>query len=280
MDVHPYGTYSPTALQRWAIGRGGDLKPGFFGKQAASILKRLAGARSGRPVDIELFNGVKARLHGQDNSCERRVLCTPQFWDAAERAFIAEAIRNSESDAPFYYVDIGANAGLYALFVAGELARAGRRLKAVLLEPEPEMRRRLQFNLAANKIAGALVLPWAAAAEAGRAQFAVSTNNRGESRLSGDMTADRPITVECRPLLAALDAGDILRPDLLKIDIEGGEYAVLRAFFDSAPADRLPGMILIETFHEKADARASALCEAAGYRPVLATKLNTIYARS
>lgn len=280
MDAHPYGTYSPTALQRWAIDRGRDLKPGFFGKQAASILKRLAGARSGRPVDIELFNGVKARLHGRDNSCERRVLCTPQFWDASERAYIAHAIRNSEADAPYHFVDIGANAGLYALFIAGELRRAGRGLKAVLLEPEPEMRRRLQFNLAANRIVDALVLPWAASAVAERAQLTVSTNNRGESRLNGEAEADGAVMVECRPLIAALDAGGVHRPDLLKIDIEGGEYSVLRAFFESAPEDRLPGMILIETFHEKADARASALCETAGYRPALATKLNTIYARA
>ena len=281
MTEPPFGAYAPSPLQRWAIARGRRLRPGAIGKQLASLYKRLARARARRPVDVELFDGLRARLHAYDNSCERRVLCTPQFWDSRERAFIADHIAHSANAAPFQMIDIGANAGLYTLFVAAELARRGQALRAVLMEPEPVMRRRLEFNLAVNGLTkAATVLPWAACRQSGRLRLAPSHTNRGETAVVCAGAPERhggAIEIDGRTVLEALDAGGLAHLDFLKIDIEGGEYDALEPFFENAPPARWPRMILIETFHEAPGAGAADLCRAAGYRAALATKLNTVF---
>ena len=47
----------------------------------------------------------------------------------------------------FTFVDVGANVGLYSLFVA---TRARSRARILALEPQPGIVDRLRFNLAAN----------------------------------------------------------------------------------------------------------------------------------
>jgi FkbM family methyltransferase len=54
------------------------------------------------------------------------------------------------------FVDIGANVGLFSLFVASQ---AGANAKILAIEPEPENVRRLRFNVAANPDAPIRVLP-------------------------------------------------------------------------------------------------------------------------
>ena len=73
--------------------------------------------------DIELW-GLRLRLHPLGNGCEKNALFTPQMYDVMERDVLAQAIeRKLAAGASFTFVDVGANVGLYSLFVA---ARAGR----------------------------------------------------------------------------------------------------------------------------------------------------------
>ncbi|MDJ0931990.1 hypothetical protein [Breoghania sp.] len=69
------------------------------------------------------------RLYPFANVCERRVLFTPQFFDAEERALLADHIRDD-----MIFVDVGANVGIYSLFVAG-LVGPEARIIAVELQP-------------------------------------------------------------------------------------------------------------------------------------------------
>ena len=87
---------------------------------------------------------AKLRVHPEDNVCEKRVLFTPQFFDPVELQVLAAAIRDG-----FTFVDLGANVGVYSLFVAG---LAGRKARILAVEPQPEIYRRLAFNVAANDL--------------------------------------------------------------------------------------------------------------------------------
>ncbi|MBY0420818.1 MAG: hypothetical protein K2Q06_00845, partial [Parvularculaceae bacterium] len=131
--------------RRWAH----RLPANYFGKKAASLLLGPAGGRAPRAFDVEVFDGARARLHPFDNICEKRVYLSPQLWDAAERAALETEIKSADAGV-FHFVDVGANAGLYTLFVHAAAARANKSARALCVEPDVEMRRRLNFNLAAT----------------------------------------------------------------------------------------------------------------------------------
>ncbi len=271
----PFGSYPPTPLQNWARARGHQLKPGWPGKQMGSLYRRIAGARDGRPFDVELFGTQRARLHPYDNSCERRVFCTPQFWEPDERRFLAEYMQSTGSDV-FSFVDVGANVGLYSLYVRAVTQRSGISSKICAVEPEPVVRKRLEFNLAASGADDIDVLPWAAVDEEGTFQLSVDENNRGENCVDGQANDRATVSVEGHRLIDIFDAAGINQPHAMKIDIEGAEYSAIRALLDNEPRRHWPRLILVETFHEDPACPVTELCLKAGYQIRLTTKLNVI----
>lgn len=271
----PFGAYPPSPFQNWARARAGAMPDTWAGKRAAMLLRRIAGTKTGRPFDVAVFDAARARLHPYDNNSEKRVYATPQFWDAAERAVLAEAIGSEAKDA-FLFADIGANAGLYTLFAICAARNAGRPLQVVALEPEPTVRARLTFNLKASNAEDAVtVLPWAATDVARQLTFAVDTKNRGENKIVSENAADA-LTVEGRPLADAFNAAGFSHVDAMKIDIEGAEAPALAALFDEKHKALWPRMIIMETFHDKGADSALRLCLHHGYEIALQTKLNSI----
>jgi hypothetical protein len=80
----------------------------WMGRRIAFALRRFGLKVLEAPVDVEAF-GVRFRLYPLDNVCEKRILFTPQYFDAAERGLIARHIEASA--APYIFLDIGANIG-------------------------------------------------------------------------------------------------------------------------------------------------------------------------
>ena len=76
-------------------------------------------ALGGKPVDVVSI-GAKMRLYPFNNVCEKRILFTPQYFDEAERDLLKSRITPE-----FVFIDIGANVGGYALFVAAQCGPAG-----------------------------------------------------------------------------------------------------------------------------------------------------------
>jgi len=274
-DIAPFGSYPLTPLQSWARRRGHKLKPGWLGKRMGSLYRRVAGARSGRPFDVELFGTQRARLHPYDNSCERRVFCTPQFWEPEEREFLAEYMQ-STGNSVFSFIDVGANVGLYSLYVRAVAQHSGISTRICAVEPEPVVRERLEFNLAASGAGDIRVLPWAAVGEQGTVQLTVDENNRGENYIDVQATDRATIAVEGHRLIDIFDAAGINQPDAMKIDVEGAEYPALCALLDNEPRHRWPKLILVETFHEDPAYPVAVLCLKAGYQLRLKTKLNIL----
>ena len=124
-DTAPFGTFAPNSFQSWVLARSHALMPGWTGRRLASVCNRLAGGKSGAAFDMEIFDGQRARLYPLSNYCEKRVFCSPQFWDPWERASLAEQIQGSNAS-PYTFLDVGANVGLYSLFALGVARRAGK----------------------------------------------------------------------------------------------------------------------------------------------------------
>lgn len=269
----PYGRYAPEGRIAWALRFTRGLPPSRLARKLAfAIRDRVLDSLEG-PVDCEVF-GLPTRLHPRDNASEKKVLFTPWLFDVAELAYL-----DSIAKPGFRFVDIGANAGFYSLFLASRISE-GARLIAV--EPDPEMYRRLTQNIALSR-APIVPCPCAVADRRGFMQLSISSTDRGGNRLIDDVApgaGSETITVSTLTLLDLLDEYEIEAPDAVKLDIEGAEYTVLKAFFDAAPAVRHPASVLLERFHIQSHADPIGLLREHGYREVVTTKLNSVLEKS
>ncbi|MEM7742372.1 MAG: FkbM family methyltransferase [Pseudomonadota bacterium] len=254
------------ALRRFAqsLGRSGPAR------RACSVIRRLVTLGRVGPYDVEAFPGQRARLYPDQNLSDKRVFAGAQFWDWIERAALGEAVRSA--DEPVYFVDAGANAGLYTLAVRAE-AR-GKPLRALAIEPDPENLSRLCFNLASSGADDVTVAPVALSDHAGTAYLSASHANRGELAL-----AETGTEVPVRPLLDVVRDAGFPRIDALKLDIEGVEEQVLRHFLDHAPTALLPTLVVIEA-QRGAETPALALLRKADYVIAQRTRMNAILRRS
>lgn len=272
-DEAPFGAFAPTALQSVVRRLGANLPPGYLGRKGASILLGMAGGRRKRPIDCVVFETQRARLRPYDNICEKRVYISPQLWDAKERAALARRISSTGPAEPFYFADIGANVGLYTLFARSIGAATGRSVKCLCVEPDPEMLRRLKFNLRqSNAATDVVVAPFAATDVARSLRFHIDAKSRGSSRIEATGKA----LVEGKPLLTLIREAGFPRLDAMKIDIEGHEIAALQPFLREAARELVPALIILETKKNERSSPATDLLIAHGYEPEFQTRMNTV----
>jgi FkbM family methyltransferase len=269
----PFGACAPSPAQERVRELARRLPDWRIARKLSSLLLGPAGGRSGRPFDVTAFETQRARLHPYDNLCEKRVYLTPQHWDPKERALLAAAIGAHARDT-FYFADIGANVGLYTLFARSAALAAGKRLRALCVEPDPELRRRLGFNLEASGFASdAIVKDCAVAAADGPVRLAINARNRGMNRVA----AGGEIEVKGRTLFDLVKDCGFLRIDAMKLDIEGGEGPVLLAYFREAPQTLRPKLIIVEVSHGLAGRKSSLFCQAMGYDLIFGNRLNAVF---
>lgn len=271
-----FGALAPSPFQERMRSAGHRLPTNGFGRKAASLLLGPAGARSRRAYDVTVFGSQKARLHPYDNICEKRVYLTPQLWDRDERTLLGDLISGFDGRT-FRFVDVGANVGLYTLFVRSEALKAGAALQAVCVEADPEMAARLRFNLAASAAeADVSVFECAASDQEAQVRFAVDRRSRGLSRI--DDVGE--LNVRARPLLSILREAEIALVDAMKIDVEGHELPVLRAFLQDAPPALRPRLVILETAHAGDGPTAEEALVAAGYALRFRTRRNAVLVRT
>jgi FkbM family methyltransferase len=158
--------------------------------------------------------GLRATLPGGET-----VRLLPEYryvtWNSAEYAAFRAAVRPG-----CVALDVGANAGAYALAL-GHWVRPGGRVYA--FEPAPDTFRGLTEHVRLNGLADVVVPVQAAAAgSTGRAALAVDGIS-GENRLGvagGELVETVTLDDFC--------AREGIRPSFIKIDVEGAELDVLR----------------------------------------------------
>jgi FkbM family methyltransferase len=126
-------------------------------------------------------------------------------------------------------VDVGANVGLHSCSVGRRVGQAGA---VVAVEPVEELARRLESNSSLNGLTNVTIVQVAASDAPGVARISVPSadvSNRGIASLHvmGDHGVEREVPLE--PLDQVLDDVVPGRPvRLVKIDVEGHEFAVMR----------------------------------------------------
>jgi FkbM family methyltransferase len=276
MNDAPFGALAPNPFDQAIMALTSRMPDNWVGLKLAMALRRLVTMRmeTAGALDVERWR-LRMRLHPRDNGCEKNLLFTPQMYEPPERAELARDIaRVGGSGRPFVFVDIGANVGLFSLFVAA----TARIARILAIEPEPGNFARLAFNIAANPRLPITPLALALGDAEGTAFIVLNARDRGGTRMAAGGTPDG-IEVKCRPLLAVVRDAGLTGIDALKIDVEGAEDKVLAPFFRDAPEALWPSLIVIEDSSAEWSTDLFALLASKGYEVSSRTKQNVMLRR-
>ena len=272
-DPRPFGAYAPSGFVQWALTRTRAVSQAWAGRRLAFLLRRLAvKSLKGEPLDVEAL-GARMRLYPYNNVCEKRILFTPQFFDPEERALLERRIKDG-----FTFVDVGANVGGYALFVA---ARAGSAARILAVEPQPEIFDRLTYNISQNPFGTVKAIACAVADKTGELTLFLDPRNKGESsvKIVGSSHMDA-VRVPAVTLLDLLTRENFTHLDAIKLDVEGAEDLIISPFFRDAPESLYPSLLIIEDGRDQWQTDLPKLLESKGYKLILQTRLNLVFERA
>lgn len=198
-----------------------------------------------------------------------RIQALKRFEDEEVRALTAH-VRPDD-----LVVDVGANQGVYTVL----LAKACPRGRVIAFEPLPSNRGLIARNLELNGITNAETRPEVLSDRPGTVAFSVAADS-GFSGLRG--TGRKPEETVLQVSATTLDeafGGKSRAPDVIKIDVEGAELAVLRGGHDLLhDPDRRPRALLVElnatnqAVYDQAPDEVVRLLRQAGYRPLSITR--------
>jgi FkbM family methyltransferase len=271
-DTATYGAYAPKGLVRMAVEWTRSLPDTWLARRAVILVRRFVLRRlAGQPVDAEAL-GFRMRLKPYHNICEKRMLFTPQNFDATELAILDRSIREG-----FTFIDIGANVGAYSLFVA---SRAGPTARILAVEPQPEIYERLIFNIRLNAASTVKAIDCAVAEKPGEVTLFLDPNNAGESSVKiVSCSRAQPIRVAARTLLDLVKGEGYGHVDAVKLDVEGAEDLILEPFLAGAPAHLLPRVLILENGGQRWQSDLPGLLERSGYTLKAKTRQNLVYER-
>jgi len=272
VNINPsFGTYAlPPAREAWRKKAEG-YKDTRVGRALISRARKKALAGEEGPFDVQVDEGVFARLYPSGNRCEKRAFAGVQVWDGLERLALKSAIE-SDGETPFVFLDVGANVGLYSLYVNAYAQQTNRAAQIIAIEPGVETCARLEVNIAASK-ANVQIIRAAVSDAPGTGHLGGGEINRGEAKLLAQSGETETVVVDTLPRIARTLG--ITRIDAMKVDIEGHDLKALTTFFEDASSKLHPSLLILETGRE-AVSPLIELCETNDYVVTERTKMNTI----
>ena len=121
------------------------------------------------------------------------------------------------------FLDIGANVGKYSIMLGKRMGVDGR---VLAFEPEPNNIKSLKKNIELNRVNNIDIIEKACSNSKGEIDFYLSSNNTGGHSITAK--TNNKITVQADTLDNILKERGVSRVDMVKIDVEGAEYLVLR----------------------------------------------------
>lgn len=143
--------------------------------------------------------------------------CWLGSYECAKQKAFSERIRRGDT-----VFDLGANVGFYSLLAS---VAAGPEGKVISFEPVPRNLEYLRAHLRLNKVTNCTIWDAAVGQAEGVGSFTLGSNSS-----IGHLETDAETELKVR--IVALDplvaSGQLPPPDVIKCDIEGGEYDALR----------------------------------------------------
>lgn len=139
---------------------------------------------------------------------------------------VQEKIAESLVEGGVFY-DIGANAGFFSLLAA---KRAGARGKVFAFEPEPRNADLLRRNAQMNGFTQIKVIEKAVSDQSGSGTLFVADNSGMHSLAASGRPGDvvNQMKIEKVQVDQLVESGQLPPPNVVKIDVEGLEYSVMR----------------------------------------------------
>lgn len=263
-----FGAYALTPVQNALLKRAQALPVSWIGRRGALILRKIVLA-GGLAVADTTVEGLKFRLYLTDNVSERKFLFMPQFFDRYERDLLRSRLNPGD-----FFVDVGANAGIYSLTAAAAVGQTGRVLS---IEPNPVVLERLVFNALQNGFENIIVTEQSGVSDqAGQFDLVLDESNLGGSSLVA-ARSEKSISVSCLTLLEIVKKHGFPRIDAMKMDIEGAEDRALIPFLTAAPAALLPRLLILENSVRDWTQDLPAALQTAGYRLRRTTRMNLVW---
>ena len=237
-----------TRLVSWLTRRLVSWRGGYRTSQI--LIDHLAGVT---PLEADVL-GFRMLLDPKDHVCSN-LLYYPQLFEPEECAALLSQIRPED-----VVIDVGAHIGFYSLLASKRAARV------LSIEADPKTFRYLERNLATNGIANVCAVQ-AGVSDRCECLKLFSNDTRGDlsahSFMPGWGRSDA-VEVECFPLLQLMMAHGFDSCDVIKIDVEGFEYRVLKPLFEQA-AFR-PRLVLVEYYEKRNSGDVRALLGSHGYQ--------------
>jgi FkbM family methyltransferase len=139
-------------------------------------------------------------------------------------------------------MDIGAHVGYFSLLAARS---AGQESRVYSVEPNPAAREQLEHNIMLNEFSNLEVLPFAISDSKASIEMYIRTFlEPGASSRYWTPGYDRQITVSTTTLDELCDRLELHTMHLIKIDIEGGELALVEGSLKGLGAGRYPVLMI------------------------------------
>ena len=155
-------------------------------------------------------------------------------YEPAKHALIRRHLRPGMT-----FIDVGANKGDFTLLAAQLAGNSGR---VISIEPEPENHSMLQRSIALNNYANIRVMQVALSDGDGTANLQIGSTS-GAHTLSPEFNGIRAVEVPTRTLDGIVAEEELGSVDMIKIDVQGFELAVLRGAAQTLRAN--PRIILL-----------------------------------
>jgi len=196
-----------------------------------------------RPLEIEARARFGARFAGSFPDTVHGYMYFFGVWEPSITEIYRAALRPGD-----VVIDIGANVGTHALLAASLVGDAG---EVHAIEASPWIHARLRHNLLANGCTRVITYNMAATDTPGPVSVFLhdDTNLGGTTIMPSEAArtgAAREAVVEGRPLTEIVPRRALLAARLIKIDVEGAEWLVLRGMADILPFLRADCEILLE----------------------------------
>lgn len=273
-DLSPFGHHVPHGLVAGVLRLTRRRRMSWLGRRFGFVCRSAGIALlRGRPQDVDAL-GARMRLYPAHNVSEKNLLFTPHLFDPEERDLLRARITPG-----FTFVDVGANVGGYALFVA---ALAGPHARIVAVEPQPDIFERLVYNVRQNPFGSIKALECAVTDRDGDITMFLDPANSGESsmRFVNARRNAQSVKVASKALATVVAEEGFDTLDALKVDVEGAEDLVLDPFFRTAEPRLWPRLLIVDNASTPAVAGIAALGGGTAYRRVLQTRSNDVFERA
>lgn len=162
------------------------------------------------------------------------------IWEPNITHWVTRTLRPGDT-----FIDVGANIGYFTVLASRLVARHGH---VVAIEASPDFTKAIRGNLALNNCGNVRLVNAAVSDRSGLVPFyQPSPYNRGNttSVFTGAGMSPR-FTIGSKPLPELLTEHELSRARLVKIDVEGSEYAVMRGLLPALSRMRDDAELIIE----------------------------------